>query len=150
MVAFCLARGLKLFAHAPRGGPERAPRLARDRELAALCAALAPQRTAAELVLAYLLAVHPAIVPIVRERRPATITSIARAEALVLSVEQRRGLDERFPVLGPLRRPPPRSARGAEVVLLMGVPGAGKSRAAAAYVGRGYERPRGSSSTTRT
>lgn len=67
----------------------------------------------------------------------------------MLSDEQLRGLDAGFPVLGPLRRPPPRSARGAEVVLLMGVPGAGKSRAAAAYVGCGYERPRGSSSSSR-
>ncbi len=140
VVAFCLGRGLELLAHAPLGGPERAPRLARDRDLAELRKAHAADPTAAELVLAYLLAVHPAIVPIVGARRPATVASLVRAEALALSEEQLRVLDARFPVLGALRRPSQRSASGAEVVLLMGVPGAGKSRAAAAYVARGYER----------
>jgi len=122
VVAFCLARGLELLAHAPLGGPERAPRLARDRDLAELRKAHAADPTAAELVLAYLLAVHPAIVPIVGARRPATVASLVRAEALALSEEQLRVLDARFPVLGALRRPSQRSASGAEVVLLMGHP----------------------------
>lgn len=140
VVAYGLEHGLTIFAHAPLGGPERAARLSRDRALTELRSAHEAQPTAAELVLAYLLAVHPAIVPIVGARRPATIASLLRAESLVLSEEQLLLLDARFPVLGALRRPALRVTGGAEVVLLMGIPGAGKSRAAETYVARGYER----------
>ncbi|HSO33265.1 MAG TPA: aldo/keto reductase, partial [Labilithrix sp.] len=140
VVAFAIERGLELFAHAPLGGPERATRLARDRALAELAARRGTPATAAELVLAYLLAVHPALRPIVGARRPETIASVVRAESLVLEEEELRSLDTRFPVLGTLRRPPSPSRTGAEVVLLMGVPGAGKSRCAERYVARGYER----------
>ena len=140
VVAYGLAHGLEVLAHAPLGGPDRAARLSRDRALAEIRGAHAVQPTAAELVLAYLLAAHPAIVPIVGARRPETVASLVRAASLVLSEEQLLLLDARFPVLGALRRPAPRVTGGAEVVLLMGIPGAGKSAAAETYVARGYER----------
>jgi adenylate kinase family enzyme len=78
-------------------------------------------------------------------RRPETIARIRAAEALVLGEEDLALLDERFARLGELRRPRPISAsrvtaRDVEVALLMGVPGAGKSRAAEGFVARGYER----------
>lgn len=51
-------------------------------------------------------------------------------------------LDARFLSPGALRRPPPIPPRDTtrSVVILMGVPGAGKSRAAATLVAEGYER----------
>lgn len=140
VIAYALEHGLEILAHAPLGGPERATRLVRDRALSELRSTHAAKPTAAELVLAYLLAVHPAFVPIVGARQPATIASLLRAESLLLSEEQLLLLDARFPVLGALRRPAPRVTGGAEVVLMMGIPGAGKSRSAESYVARGYQR----------
>jgi aryl-alcohol dehydrogenase-like predicted oxidoreductase len=144
VVAYCLERGIEVFAHAPLGGPARASRLTSDRVLAELAALHGA--SAQELLLAYLLAMRPEITPIVGARRPATIASLVRASHLTLTEDALSRLDERFPVLGSLRRPPPMrppsssdEAR-AEVVLLMGVPGAGKSGAAEAFVVRGYER----------
>jgi hypothetical protein len=85
--------------------------------------------------------VRPEIVPVVGARRPETIARIAAAERIVLDEGDKVLLDERFPLLGALRRPARPQARvPGEVVLMMGIPGAGKSRAAEAFVARGYER----------
>jgi aryl-alcohol dehydrogenase-like predicted oxidoreductase/adenylate kinase family enzyme len=143
VVAYCLERGIEVLAHAPLGGPERAARLAKDEVLRSIAARFAGVG-AADVFLAYLLAVRPAIVPIVGARRTETIARLRAAAALVLDDADLAAIDERFARLAELRRP--RMARshgstlGAEVVVLMGVPGAGKSRAAEAYVARGYER----------
>ncbi len=141
VVAWCAARGVRLFAHSPLGGPRRAPRLAGDPRLRAIADAhgVAP----AVIVLAYLLAVHPAIAPLVGARRPESVLRAAAAEGLALDEADLASLDARFPGLGALRRPPPRiapSTSASEVVVLMGIAGAGKSRLAASYVARGYER----------
>ena len=141
VIGLCLERGLAIFAHAPLGGPKRAPKLARDHELASI-ASRHPELGAAGLVLAYLLAMHPSIALVVGARRPDTIAKIAAAGRATLAEADLVALDARFPVLGALRRPPPiaSAAGAAEVVLMMGIPGAGKSRAAEVLVARGYER----------
>ena len=100
---------------------------------------------AADVFLAYLLAVRPEIVPIVGARRPETIARFRAAAALELAEEDLVAIDGRFPRLGELRRPRVGKVRDApsrdgEVVVLMGVPGAGKSRRAEGFVARGYER----------
>jgi hypothetical protein len=141
VVGFCIEQGLEIFAHSPLGGPKRAPRLARDPELVRIAASL--QVSAIDVFLAYLLAVRAEIVPIVGARRAETARSIAHAAQLVLHTDQLAALDVRFASLGRMRRPPAALAvepGESEVVLLMGLPGAGKSRAAQAYVERGYER----------
>lgn len=141
VVGFCLERGIEILAHSPLGGPERARRLARDPELARIAASL--QSSPIEVFLAYLLAVRSEIVPIVGARRVETVDSIARAAKLELHADQLAALDARFSSLGRTRCPPlavPVASGDAEVVLVMGVPGSGKSRAAHAYVERGYER----------
>jgi len=162
VVAYALARGLELLAHAPLGGPKRAPRLARDAVLRAVAARTGGTRgtragtdtgdavspATIEVFLAYLLAVHPAIAPVVGARRVETVESLGRASRLVLDEADLRLLDARFPSLGALRRPPAAVRRasptgeptGAEIVVMMGIPGAGKSRAAAALVDQGHER----------
>ena len=106
-----------------------------------------------------------AFLPVIGARRPETIASLAAASKLALSESDLATIDARFPVLAARRRaatasptttptatPTPTPTAGAtasgaampsgarEVVLLMGVPGAGKSRAAEALVARGYER----------
>jgi aryl-alcohol dehydrogenase-like predicted oxidoreductase len=141
VVEFCIRQGIEILAHSPLGGPERARRLARDPVLVRI--ALSLQTSPIDVFLAYLLAVSSAIVPIVGARRAKTAGQLARATELVLSADQLAALDERFSSLGRMRCPTPAlpiTPRDVEVVLLIGVPGSGKSRAAQAYVERGYER----------
>jgi aryl-alcohol dehydrogenase-like predicted oxidoreductase len=142
VVGFCIEQGIEILAHSPLGGPERARRLARDPELTRISASL--QISPIDVFLAYLLAVRPEIVPIVGARRAETAGHIARATNVVLDAGHLAALDARFSSLGRTRRPPlpavPVASGDTEVVLVMGVPGSGKSRAAQAYVKRGYER----------
>ncbi|MBX3186247.1 MAG: aldo/keto reductase [Labilithrix sp.] len=140
VVAWCAERGVELLAHSPLGGPARAPRLARDVRLRAL--AERAGATAHELVLAYLLAVHPSIMLLVGARRANAAASAVAAARIALDDELLFALDARFPGLALLRRPPPRPPETStrEVVILMGIPGAGKSTAAKAYVDRGHVR----------
>ena len=107
----CDELGIALIAHSPLGGPKRAARID------------------AEETLAWLLGLSRVVVPIPGARRPETARSSARAAATA-------------PAPAPFRRKraggAPRS--DAEVVLVMGIPGAGKSRVAAEHTARGYLR----------
>jgi aryl-alcohol dehydrogenase-like predicted oxidoreductase len=111
LVERCLEAGATVIAHSPLGGPRRARRLSQDD---------------AERELAGLLALAPNIVAIPGATR--TETARSAAKAATTRVERPRG------------RPSSRRASGAEVVLVMGIPGAGKSRLAARYVARGHLR----------
>ncbi len=138
IVGRCADAGIAVIAHSPLGGPRRSGRLARDGALAAVaerCAA-----TPAEVALAWLLDLAPVVVAIPGARRAETARSAARAAALMLEARDRAALAAAF---GGTRTAPSASARAqddAEVVLVMGIPGAGKSRVAEQYVGRGYRR----------
>jgi aryl-alcohol dehydrogenase-like predicted oxidoreductase/predicted kinase len=141
VVAWCKERGVPLLAHAPLGGPTRVSRLARDSVLRAIAQRHAA--TPAAIVLAYLLAVDASIVPIVGVRRPETATSALAAERIVLDEHDLAALDGRFPGLALVRCPPrrPSASEGcAEVVIVMGLAGSGKTRLAESFVERGYER----------
>ncbi len=138
IVERCEELGIALIAHSPLGGPRRAGTLARRAALAEAAAECGA--TPAEAALAWLLALSPAIVPIPGARQPATARSAARAAALArdpdIAATLSRALDP-----GRARRAAPAqrtAAPGAEVVLIMGIPGAGKSRLVEAYLGRGY------------
>jgi len=133
VVERCADSDVAVIAHSPLGGPRRAPSLARRRELAEVAAAHG--WTPAEAALAWLLDLSPSIVPIPGARRPETARSAAHAARLQLTAAERQTL--RGPSTGPVRRRP---ARDREVVLVMGIPGAGKSRIAEEYAGRGYLR----------
>jgi aryl-alcohol dehydrogenase-like predicted oxidoreductase len=133
VVERCAEAGLALIAHSPLGGPRRAPGLGRRPELRDV--AQARGATPAEVALAWVLGLGPNVVAIPGARRPETARSAARAATLELSEEEReRG--------APTRRVRDRRARtaGAEVVLVMGIPGAGKSRVAEELVGNGHLR----------
>ena len=134
----CAERGIAVIAHAPLGGPRRAGRLARSDVLAHLAAAhdVAP----AEVALAGLLARHPGLVAVPGARRPETARSAARAARIVLGGGDREALAGAFAGLRPPRPAGRRARTGAEVVVVMGIPGAGKSRVAAGYVARGHVR----------
>jgi aryl-alcohol dehydrogenase-like predicted oxidoreductase/adenylate kinase family enzyme len=127
----CEDTGVAVIAHSPLGGARRSGRLERRPELAEI--AEARGATAAEVALAWLLDLSPAVVPIPGARRPETARSAARAAGIELRQRERAVLARPKPVR---RRP----RADAEVVLVMGIPGAGKTRIAENYVGDGYLR----------
>jgi aryl-alcohol dehydrogenase-like predicted oxidoreductase len=135
----CVETGVTVIAHAPLGGPRRAGRLARDPLLAEI--ASRHDATPAEIALAWLLGVAPGLVAIPGARRPETAESAVRATAVELDDADRAKLDDAFRSATPVASPRRMVRReGAEVVLVMGIPGAGKTRVAEDYVGRGYAR----------
>ncbi len=138
VVERCAESGIAVIAHSPLGGTRRAGRLEREQVLADV--ATAHDATAAEVALAWLLELSPVVVAISGARRPETARSAARAATLALGADDRAVLTEAFGAPDPARRRQPRPAKGAEVVVVMGIPGAGKSRVAEEYVARGHRR----------
>ena len=134
----CTEKGIAVIAHSPLGGPRRAGRLARRQELVEI--ADARGATPWEVAQAWLLQLSPAVVAIPGARRPETARSAARAATLGLENEERALLAQAFGEPRPAHRTGRRPAEDAEVVLVMGIPGAGKSRVAGEYVARGYVR----------
>src|SRR3984885_1628944 len=128
----CEQHGIVVIAHSPLGGPRRASSLARNQPLA-------------ESALAWLLERSPNVVAIPGARRPETVRSAARAADLELGAAQTDALHRAFAVARPRpartgAAPSAASIDGAEVVLIMGIPGAGKTRLAESYASRGYLR----------
>jgi aryl-alcohol dehydrogenase-like predicted oxidoreductase/predicted kinase len=136
LVERCAELGIALIAHSPLGGIRRVGALARRSALAEVAARHGAEP--AEVALAWLLSLSPTVVAIPGARRPETARSAARAAALVLTEADRTALR-------PAARPAPPTARApdpadADVVIVMGIPGAGKTRLARDFVARGYER----------
>jgi predicted kinase len=143
LLARCTELGLTLIAHSPLGGPRRAGTLARRAELTQIAAR--HNATAAETALAWLLSLSPNVVAIPGAGRPESVRSAVRAAALELGEDDRAALTAAFGVAHrPDREPGAGGSAGlgaqGEVVIVMGIPGAGKSRLAAGYVQRGYAR----------
>jgi aryl-alcohol dehydrogenase-like predicted oxidoreductase/predicted kinase len=138
IVERCAEVGIAVIAHSPLGGPRRAGGLARRSPLVDVVDAHGA--TPAEVALAWLLELSPAVVAIPGARRPETARSAARAARLRLDAEDRGSIGRAFGRSGQVRREPARPADDAEVVLVIGIPGAGKSRVAQEYVARGYLR----------
>ncbi len=138
VVERCAERGIAVIAHSPLGGPRRARGLDRRQPLAEVAAARGV--TPAEMALAWLLDLSAAVVAIPGARRPQTARSAAHAAGLVLDAGERDTLARAF---GARDRPRPGNARlrqDAEVVVVMGIPGSGKSRLAERFAARGYVR----------
>jgi aryl-alcohol dehydrogenase-like predicted oxidoreductase/predicted kinase len=139
VVARCIEAGLEVLAHSPLGGPARAAKLSRDPDLAQIASRHGV--TAQRVVLAALVDLHPSVVPVAGARRPETVR--ACAAAVHLDDEDRAVLKKRFGWRDILAPKPPLEAcapDGPEVVLVMGIQGAGKSTLAAEWVDRGYQR----------
>jgi len=137
---YCRANGIRLIAYRPLGG-ERVKRLARDAAVARIAAKA--DATNAEVVLAWLMSFGDAVTPIPGATRPETASSLATALRLELDDEDRRALDALFS--GRLLRLSraerrPRSSSNSDVVVVMGMPGAGKSKIARDMEARGYKR----------
>ena len=135
----CDQARIALIAHSPLGGPRRAGRLARDPTLTAV--STRRDATTAEVALAWLLSLSPAVVAIPGARRPETARSAARAATLRLDDGDRAVLAAAHDRVPEHKRATRRRVeKGGEVVLVMGIPGAGKSRIAEEYVARNYLR----------
>jgi aryl-alcohol dehydrogenase-like predicted oxidoreductase/histidinol phosphatase-like enzyme len=141
---YCVTNGIRLIAYRPLGGSRRRLRTRSDPVLVDVAARHGV--TTFEIALAWLGGLSDVIVPIPGPTRVETVTSLARVHQIQLTDEDRRLLDDRFPAGQVLRRsraagaPHASSQEGREVVLLMGLPGAGKSTAARRFVEQGYAR----------
>ena len=92
------------------------------------------RRDPAEVALASVLGLGERVVAIPGARRPETARSAARAASIALDPAERECLVASRRVRAAAR------GAGGEVVVVIGIPGAGKSRAVNAYVRRGYAR----------
>jgi aryl-alcohol dehydrogenase-like predicted oxidoreductase/predicted kinase len=137
LVELCEQRGVALIAHSPLGGPRRASGLARREALNTVAQqrGVSPQ----EVALAWVLDISPVVVPIPGARRPETARSAAEAAALTLTPSDRSHLASGF-AWPQRRRADASSGDDGEVVMVMGIPGSGKSRFADGYIASGYLR----------
>lgn len=143
VVEYCLRHGIRIMASRPLGGGARRRRTSSEPLLTALAAR--HSATAAEVALAWLSDLSPEIVPIPGATRKETAESIARATRITFSIDDRALLDHRFPAAAVVRRsldgiPLSPPARDGEVVMIMGLPAAGKTTAAREFLDRGYIR----------
>lgn len=137
---FCREQGITLIAYRPLGG-ERVRMLAREKVAARVATRHAV--TVEEIALAWLMSFGSGVVPIPGATRVATAESIARALRVRLDEDDLTELDARWSgrllrVPRAERRPPDDS--GGDVVIVMGMPGAGKSKVALELEARGYHR----------
>ena len=136
---YCRDNGIRLFAHRPLGG-DRRKSLARDIVLRTV--ADRHSSTPEEVALAWLLTFGEHVVPLAGATKVETIASIGKAVAIRLGDEDRAALDEKFS--GRLLREPRAQRRpmhnDGDVVVVMGMPGAGKTTVARELEAEGYER----------
>ncbi|HEX3313711.1 MAG TPA: aldo/keto reductase, partial [Gemmataceae bacterium] len=131
---------IPFLAYRPLGGVEKAAKLAKNRVLAPL--AERHGRTPAEMAIAAVLAAGPHVIPLIGATRPESIASSLRALDLRLDSGDRTALDLKYsfapspealaaaaPITVPADLPalPKKIGKAPEVVVLMGIQGAGKS-----------------------
>jgi aryl-alcohol dehydrogenase-like predicted oxidoreductase/histidinol phosphatase-like enzyme/predicted kinase len=137
---YCRDNGIRLIAYRPLGG-DRVKQLARDPVLSRTAAKHAASNE--EVALAWLMSFGAGIVPIPGATRIGTAMSLSRALGIELDDEDRLALDERFS--GRLLRVPRAQRRAAddadgEVIIVMGMPGAGKTAVARELEADGCDR----------
>lgn len=148
--------GIPMLAYRPLGGQARVEKLTKNRQLAPL--ALARQVTPQELALAAVGEAGPQVIPLVGCTRVSSLESSVQALQLQLTESDRQALAAKYALeprpealldLLPHRPPPglPSLAPGqkpaevpAEVVVVMGIQGAGKSSQVESYEAAGYHR----------
>jgi aryl-alcohol dehydrogenase-like predicted oxidoreductase/histidinol phosphatase-like enzyme len=136
---YCRDSGIRLIAYRPLGG-ERRKVLARDIALRAI--ADRHDATPEEVVLAWLLTFGDGVVPLPGATKVETVASIGRSLRIRLTADDRAALDAKFSgrllrVPRAKRRPDPSDG---DVVIVMGMPGAGKTTLGRQLETEGYER----------
>ena len=145
VIPYCIREGIRVLVHRPLGGPKGCRRIAADAGFTSVAARLGA--TPVETALAWIANLSPALVPLPGATKPETARSIVRAQQLQLSDVDRDLLDARFHAAPLVRRAThasdsaaPMTCRDGDVILLMGLPGAGKSTFAKRLVDTGYVR----------
>jgi len=144
VVGYCVTHAIPLLAYRPLGGPEHRRRIEGDPVLAAVAAD--HDATPFEIALAALADFSPVVHPLPGPTRIETARSVARAARIALTDDERTRVRERFPTgramhaRSPARVSVSRSSAEGEIVLVMGLPGAGKSTVARQLVADGYTR----------
>jgi aryl-alcohol dehydrogenase-like predicted oxidoreductase/predicted kinase len=144
VVDYCLENRIQILAYRPLGGPSRRRKTARDSTLGAI--ASAHDATPYEIALAWLMDLSDLITPLPGATRVETVRSCRRASHIVLTDADRAELDRQFPHAAacrhPARKPKPAAVprADADVVIVMGLPAAGKSTLARSLVAEGYHR----------
>jgi len=136
VVDHCLTHGIQVIAYRPLGGRRKVSQLRHEtvlKEVAERCGA-----TPAEIALAWLATLSDHIVTIPGATRIETVQSIVGARHVQLSADDRERLDARY--RSDRRGESSGSPKDGEVVLIMGLPGAGKSTAARRFANDGYAR----------
>lgn len=138
VVARCVERGIRVLAHRPLGGVEKKAKLAKDAALKALAAKHGVDVGATAL--AAVLDLDPLITVLPGATCVDSVVSAAAADRVEFDDDDRARLAPRLDrrsVRGP--RAPPLRTDG-EVVLLMGLQGAGKTDALSSWLERGHVR----------
>lgn len=144
VVEYCVKNGIRLLAYRPLGGRKLLARMKSDDTLNAIAARHGA--TPFEIALAWLEDLNEIVIPIPGVTRVETVASIARAHRIVLTDDNRQLLDRQFPSgravrAGTRSRPPAGRLRSdAEVVMVMGLPAAGKTTLTQTLVAEGYRR----------
>jgi aryl-alcohol dehydrogenase-like predicted oxidoreductase/predicted kinase len=161
VLEYCTKQGIQLIAYRPLGGTRHSRKLRSDsllRDVAARHGA-----TPAEIALAWVSSLSDRVVPIPGATKLDSVRSVVRSHHIRLTNEDCAYLNEAF--RGALKGAPRRVASAAtstfaeattdrrsvggdrsappiegEIVLIMGLPGAGKSTVAREFVDRGYVR----------
>ena len=137
---YCRDEGIRLIAHRPLGG-DHVRQLSRRGALSRIAAKHGI--SVEEITLAWLMSFGDGVMPIPGATRIETAASLARALSVELHEEDRTALDSCF--AGRLLRVPrakrrPGTSTNGDVVLVMGMPGAGKTVLACALESQGYAR----------
>lgn len=162
VVEYCVENGIRLVAYRPLGGTSARRRVQSDPVLAGI--ASRHDATPFEIALAWLSDLSRLIVPVPGPTRIETARSVGHAHQIVVTEDDRARLDERVPAARRVRRRKQgdQGDRGetnlkasgttllpdlaelsvldAEIVLVIGLPAAGKTTLAQSEVFSGYER----------
>lgn len=141
VVDCCRQNGIGLLAHRPFGGKKKLQRLIVDPVVEEVAGALGVD--GAQVILAWLRSLGPHVIPLPGPTRVETAAACGRVGAIELTGDALARLDARFPAADVLRRPieerRPAAPKG-DVVILMGIQGAGKSTAVEPLEADGYTR----------
>ena len=141
VVAYCIAHQLPLLAYRPLGGRRSQARTRNHPALNGVAAAHGCSPF--DIALAWLFDLSSVIVPLPGVTRVESAVASAAAQRIALTDNDRRLLENAFPSSRLLRQAPTLAAPtrlDAEVVLVMGLPGAGKTTLTERFVADGYQR----------
>ncbi len=147
--------GIPFLAHRPLGGYAKVEKLEKNRVLVPLAAR--HNATPYEIALAAVLSAAPNVIPLVGATKHSSLISSIKAIKLNLDISDRTALSIKYsfeadqdaaaaiqpaakPSGLPILKPDQGPGASAEIVLLMGIQGAGKSELVQSYVDIGYSR----------